>query len=129
MKKFCCVVAEARLKELKNWKINKVRDEVDDDKKKLILVKWVLTKQTIKGKTQVKARLVGHGFEDASRDDVRKDSATCRRENLRLLFALASSYNWRINTMDVKLVFSQGKLIERDVFLKLPKEANTKKIW
>ena len=31
--------------------------------------------------------------------------------------------------MDVKLVFLQGKLIERDVFLKLPKEANTKKIW
>ena len=34
MKRFRCVVAEARLKELKNWKINKVRDEVDDDKKK-----------------------------------------------------------------------------------------------
>ena len=44
MKRFRCVVAEARLKELKNWKINKVHDEVDDDKKKLILVKWVLTK-------------------------------------------------------------------------------------
>ena len=129
MKRFRCVVAEARLKELKNWKINKVRDEVDDDKKKLILVKWVLTKQTIKGKTLVKARLVRHGFEDASRYDVREDSATCRRENLRLLFSLASSYNWRIDTMDVKLVFLQGKLIERDVFLKPPKEANTKKIW
>ena len=59
----------------------------------------------IEGKIQVKAQLVACGFEDASRDDVRKDSPTCGRENLRLLFALTSSCNWRINTMDIKSAF------------------------
>ena len=83
----------------------------------------------IKGKTQVKARLVARGFEDASRDDERKDSPTCGRENLRLLFALTSSCNWRINITDIKPDFLQGKSIERDVFITPPKEANTNKLW
>ena len=31
--------------------------------------------------------------------------------------------------MDLKTVFLQGKSIERDVFIKPPKEANTNKLW
>ena len=69
------------------------------------------------------------GFEDADRDDVRKDSPTCGRENVRLLLALTSSCNWRINTMVIKSAFSQGKSIEKDFFIKPPKEANTNKLW
>ena len=44
-------------------------------------------------------QLVTCDFEDASRDDVRKDCPTCGRENLRLLFAL------RINTINIKSAF------------------------
>ena len=69
------------------------------------------------------------GFEDADRDDVRKDSPTCGRENVRLLLALTSSCNWRINTMVIKSAFLQGKSIEKDLFIKPPKEANTNKLW
>ena len=84
----------------------------------------------IKWKTQVKAGLVAHGFEDASRDNVRRDSPTCRTENLRMLFTLTSSWNWNINTMDIKSAFLQGKSIKRDVFLKPPKETmEIKKLW
>ena len=36
---------------------------------------------------------------------------------------------WKINTMDINSAFLQGKPIERDVYLKPPKEAHTKKIW
>ena len=72
----------------------------------------------IDGKTQVKARLVVRGFEDASRDDVSKDSPTCGKENLRLLLALMSMCNWTINTMSA---FLQGKSKERDIFPKPPK--------
>ena len=46
-------------------------DEVDDEKQSSISVRWVLTEKLIEGKTQVKARLVACGFEDAGRDDVR----------------------------------------------------------
>ena len=37
----------------------------------------------IKRKTQFETRLVACGLEDTSRDDVRKDSPACLRENLR----------------------------------------------
>ena len=113
-------VAEAKLRELQNRRINKVYDEVDDEKQSSISVRWVLTEKMIEGKTQVKARPVACGFEDAGRDDVRKDSPTCGRENLRLLCALRSSCNWRINTLDIKSDFSQGKSIERVLFIKPP---------
>ena len=68
-------------------------DELDDEKQSSISVRWVLTEKLIERKTQVKARLVARGFEDAGRDDVRKNSPPCERENLRLLFALTSSCN------------------------------------
>ena len=55
--------------------------EVDEEKESSISVRWVLTEKLIEGKTQVKARLVARGFEDAGRNDVRKDSPTCEREN------------------------------------------------
>ena len=93
-------------------------DEVDDEKQSSISVRWVLTGKIIEGKTQVKARPVACGFEDAGRDDVKKDPPTCGRENSRLLFALTSSCNWRIDTLDIKSAFSQGKSIERVVFIK-----------
>ena len=31
--------------------------------------------------------------------------------------------------MDIKSAFLQGKSIQRDVFIKPPKEANTNKLW
>ena len=61
-------VAETKLKELKHWRVNKVYDEIHDE---------------IKRKTQFETRLVACGLEDTSRDDVRKDSPACLRENLR----------------------------------------------
>ena len=90
-------------------------DELDDEKQSSISVSWVLTEKLIERKTQVKARLVARGFEDAGRDDVRKNSPTCERENLRLLFALTSSCNWRIDTLDIKSAFLQTRKLKRVV--------------
>ena len=90
-------------------------DELDDEKQSSISVRWVLTEKLIERKTQVKARLVARGFEDAGRDDVRKNSPTCERENLRLLFALTSSCNWRIDTLDIKSAFLQTRKLKRVV--------------
>ena len=59
----------------------------------------------IEGKTQIKFRLVARSFEDSSRDELRKDSPTGGRENLKLMFALTSFYNWRINAIDIKPTF------------------------
>ena len=59
---------------------------------------------------------------------VTKGSPTCGRENLRLILLISNLNGWKIITMDVKSAFLQGKPIERDVYLKLPKETHTKKI-
>ena len=70
---------------------------LDDDKKHVT--------EMIDGKIQIKARLGARGFEDSSRDELGKDSPTCGGENLKLMFALASSCNWKIDTMDIKSTF------------------------
>ena len=78
---------------------------------------------------KVKARLVAQGFEDMERNYVRKDSPTCGRENPRLVLALITLQSWKIHSMDIKLVFLQGKPIEREVLLKPSKKASTNKVW
>ena len=60
---------------------------------------------------------------------VRKDPPTYGRENLRSMLLIINLSGWKINTMIIKSAFLQGKPIERDVYLKPPKEAYTKKIW
>ena len=77
-------VAEAKLKELENWRINKVYDEVDDEKLSSISVRRVLTGRRLKEKHRSKLNWSHKVFEDANRDDARKDSSTCGRENLKL---------------------------------------------
>ena len=121
-------VTEAKLRELENWKNNKVYQEVDDENQSKISVRWVIT-EVIEGVFRTKARLVARGFEGLNLNIVRTDSPTCGRENLRLLFCIIASFDWGINTIDIRAAFLQGKPIERDVFLKPPKEAQTDKIW
>ena len=43
-------VADAKLKELENCRINKVYDEVDDEKQSSVSVRWVLTEKIIEVK-------------------------------------------------------------------------------
>ena len=45
-----------------------------------------------------------------------------------MFLATAASKKWNMNALDVKGAFLQGKAIERKVFLRPPKEANTNKI-
>ena len=75
-----------------------------------------------------KARLVARGFEESS-ENLKKDSPTCSKESLRMLLAIISSNNWKLHSLDVKSAFLQGSLLERDVFIKPPKEANTSCLW
>ena len=41
------------MKELESWRINKVYDEVNDEKQSSISIRWVLTEKMTEGKTQV----------------------------------------------------------------------------
>ena len=76
----------------------------------------------------VKARLVLRGFEE--QDKVRSDSPTCRKVNIRTFLTIAQAKGWTINSLDVKAAFLQGNQIQRDVFIRAPREAKSSKaVW
>ena len=57
-------------------------------------------------------------FEDRDLKETRADSPTCAKENLRLVFDIISAKIWRINPLDIQLVFLQGQYLKRDIYLK-----------
>ena len=89
----------------------------------------MITEKIVEGVEITKAGLVACGFEEIDSNCIRKDSPTCGKENLRIIFLFIGTNDWKINTMDIRAAFLQGNPIDRDVYLKQPKEAHTKKLW
>lgn len=115
---------EAKLKELDKLKEFETYKVVDDAGQKHITTTWVLTE---KG-PEIRARLTARGFQEE--DDFPKDSPTMQKSSLRLLLALAAAKGWDIQTSDIKSAFLQGSKLEREVYVKPPKEADDKgKLW
>ena len=117
-------VRDAMEKELKKWKDFNVYEEVKDEGQKSISVRWVMTE-----KDEIKARLVARGFEE--KENIKSDSPTVTKEVLRMFFTICSSKGWKEKSMDVTAAFLQSSGMEREVFLKPPKEANCEKdvLW
>ena len=121
-------VCIAKEKEIDNWLENEVYEEVEDIGQECISVRWVITEKIKGGETVTKARLVARGFEEDTMS-IRKDSPTCSRESVRLAICLATSYGWKIHSVDIKAAYLQGEAISREVFLKPPPEYNCGKVW
>lgn len=117
----------AKLIELQQWKDRKVYKEVKDEGQECISLRWVIKPKIINGKPGLKGRLCARGFEEEK--TFRTDSPTCSREGLRIIMSTVASKKWKINSIDVKGAFLQGKDIERELFVRPPKEAQTNKIW
>ena len=118
------VELEAKLEELDKLVNYDVYDLVEDNGQATISCKWLIKSKGDK----VKARLVARGFEENFQD--RKDSPTCTRESLRMIFAVAASMKWRIHSMDISSAFLQGNKMDREVYVKPPKESNSSgKLW
>ena len=109
-------VNEAKEKELKKWKEFNVYEEVKNVGQKHISVRWVLTE-----KDEIKARLVARGFEEE--EEIQSDSPTVTKEVLRMFLTICSSNNWKEKSMDVTAAFLQSDNMERNVYLKPPKQA------
>ena len=76
----------------------------------------------------VKARLVARGNEE--KNEVRTDSPTIGKPTLRIQFALAAQYGWKVECSDVTAAFLQGEKLSRDVYVTPPPEAQEEgKIW
>ena len=59
------------------------------------------------------------------------DSPTCYKYSLRLIFAVCASKLWKIHSLDITTAFLQGRSIDRDIYVKPPKEAGVPddKLW
>ena len=77
---------------------------------------WVVTEKFLKGKRACKVRLVVHGNQIV--DNIQMDSPTVRKSSLRILFALAVQYEWKVKTADVTSAFLQSHPLDRDVYVK-----------
>ena len=115
---------KAKLVEMKRWIENDVFEKVEDCGQNTVSVRWVITEKPDDG---LKARLVARGFEEDL--DNRTDSPTCSKDSLRLSLALMGSFGWKCRTIDIKSAFLQGNKIERNVFIRPPKEFNDGCLW
>ena len=120
----------AKTAELDSWKQNEVYKEVEDKGQKCISTRWVCTLKQTKDGIRPKARLVARGFEEINNKQIPKDSPTCGKESLRLIIAIIAHNRWRPRSMDIKTAFLQGQKIQRDIFIRPPKEAGCSgKVW
>jgi hypothetical protein len=77
-----------------------------------------------------KARLVARGFEEYA-ENIQSDSPTIGKSAMRLLLVVAGAVGWLVKTTDIKSAFLQGREIQREIFIKPPKEENlpSNKVW
>ena len=120
----------AKHKELQSWISNKVYVEVPNDGQKQLNTRWVITtKVQNNGSKIIKARLVVKGYEEELLKERPTDSPTCAVESFRMCLAIISSNEWKCKSLDVKTAFLQGHDLEREIFLRPPKEACSSGVW
>ena len=123
-------IKEAKLRELENWKDNKVFEEVKNSGQNTISLRWVITEKLDGNDDPIlKARLVARGFEENMLEEQRRDSPTCTKDSLRLVLSIVAANSWNCNSIDIKSAFLQGNEIDREVFVKPPKEFCNGYIW
>ena len=122
-------ITATKEKELKNWRDNAVYCEVENEGQNTVSCRWVIEIKKIDGLDVTKARLVAQGFEDDEARGKRKDSPTCSKESLRITLALIAASKWNCKSMDIRQAFLQGNSLEREIFIKPPKEADSQGIW
>ena len=115
--------------EAKQEELNRLEDfgayiEEDDKGQTCISTTWVCT-----NKGHKKARLVARGFEESEK--LERDSPTVKKSTMRLMIVTAVSKGWTLKSSDIRCAFLQGNDIQREVFIKPPKEAKREagKIW
>lgn len=70
----------------------------------------------------MKARIVPHGNRDDEKDNIRKDSSTAQLFVIRLLLSLVTFLCFRLATADIKGAYLQSGPIQRDIYVRPPKE-------
>ena len=117
--------------EISKYKSFQAFKEVEDQGQKSIPTRWVVTEQSTSGKKEpYKARLCIRGDLERGKENIRSDSPTASKEAIKLALIIAANEGFSVKSGDIKSAYLQGELMEREVFVKPPKEANvTGKLW
>ena len=115
---------KAKVTELNKLKEFNTYEVVQDNGQEAITTTWVLTEK----EGQIRARLTARGFEEEA--NVRSDSPTVKTKCMRFLLTMAATNKWELRSTDIKSAFLQGQVLNRDVYVKPPREANCPgKLW
>ena len=79
-------------------------------------------------KQDCKARLVARGFQESLKPQ--SDSPTASKESFKMLMAITADFGFKLASVNIRAVFLQSKVLDRDVFIEPP--ADIKKqgiIW
>jgi hypothetical protein len=121
-------IIEAITEEVQNLQNHDTFEAVDDIGQDYLNSKFDFTEKQTEEGSRVKARLVAKGFQENT-ETLRKDSPTCTKANLRTLLTLSVNNNWRVKSIDIKSAFLQGRLIQRELFVKPPAGISDGKLW
>ena len=105
-----------------------VFEEVEDEGQETVGSRWVITrKEKADGQKQkVKGRLVAKGFQE--KESPQSDSPTMLRESMKMFFLVAANENFELRKIDIRAAFLQAKHLDREVFLKPPKDIRREEI-
>ena len=95
----------------------------DTGQKLRILTKWIITEKVEEGYIyKIKARLIVLGNMEEGLSSVQTQSPTCGKDTVRLLLAVAASYDWDNVMIDLTKAYFQAELSERKegLYLVLP---------
>ena len=70
---------------------------------------------------RLKCRLVPHGKADREKHELRSDCATAHFPVIRLIFSFCALYPFHLASIDIMGAYLQGKPLDRDIFMRLPK--------
>ena len=69
-------------------------------------------------KPACKARLVAQGFQEFLKPQ--SDSPTASKDSFKMLMAIAANFGFKVASVDIRAVFLQSKVFERDVIIEPP---------
>ena len=124
-------VKAAIAREISKYKSFEAFKEVEDVGQKSIPTRWVITEQPEAGKGEpYKARLCMRGDLEHGKEDIRSDAPTASKEAIKLTLAIAANEGFTVKSGDIKSAYLQGGAMDRNIFVRPPKEANVKnKLW
>ena len=62
---------------------------------------------------------------ELGKDNLRADAPTASKEALKLALMISANKNFKVKAGDIKSAFLQGENINRELFVRPPKEANS----